>query len=209
LGEEELCSGGIFRSAGETGLFESLAERNIHTFGKYRFDQVLVSDPHAYNTLRNDYPAFGFRRPVLHYTQFLVERLGALKPLLRRPLGKTVTFHDPCYLGRKNGVYEEPRQLLGAIPDVTLVEMPRNRQDSLCCGGGAGGMWLDTYVASYLPTRLSDRRVLEAARAGAGVLAVSCPYDLLRFEDAVKVQGLQGRLEVRDIMELVAEAMGS
>ncbi len=207
LGDEEVCSGDSFRLAGEEGLFESLAERNMRALGKYQFREVVVTDPHAYNALKNEYPRFGFRHPVRHYTQFLAERLAALKPLLSRPLDRTVTFHDPCYLGRKNGVYDEPRQLLEAVPGLKLVEMPRNRENSLCCGGGAGGMWLDTFASQYLPSRLSEKRVLEASNAGAEILAVACPLDLLRFEDAVKVEGLENRLVVKDILELVAEAM--
>ena len=207
LGAEETCGGDSFRLAGETGLFETLAEQNVETLGKYQFDEIVVSDPHVYNALKNEYPRFGFNRPVSHYAQFLAARLDALKPLMTRSLDKTVTFHDPCYLGRKNDIYDEPRDLLTAIPGLNLVEMPRNRENSLCCGGGGGGMWLDTYVSDHMPTRLSEKRVLEAASTGAEILAVACPIDLLRFEDAIKTQGLDGRLEVKDILELVSEAM--
>ncbi|MDP3063620.1 MAG: (Fe-S)-binding protein [Chloroflexota bacterium] len=208
LGDQELCSGDNFRLAGERGLFESLVEKNLRTFAKYQFGEVVVCDPHAYNALKNEYPRYGFKRPVHHYTQFLAARLGKLKPLLTEPLNKAVTFHDPCYLGRKNGIYDEPRQLLQAIPGLKLVEMSRNRENSLCCGGGAGGMWLDTYASQYAPSRLSEKRVVEASKAGAQILAVACPLDLLRFEDAVKTQGLEGRLVVKDILELLYEASG-
>jgi len=207
LGDEEMCIGDNFRLAGEVGLFESLAERNMQAIGKYQFTEILVSDPHAYNALKNEYPHFGLRHPVRHYAEFLTSRLGALEPFLTKSLDKTVTFHDPCYLGRKNDVYDEPRQLLKAVPGLELVEMPRNRENSLCCGGGAGGMWLDTYVSEYSPVRLSEKRVLEAVGTGAEILAVACPLDLLRFEDAVKTQGLDDRLVVKDILELVTEAM--
>jgi len=207
LGDEEMCIGDNFRLAGEAGLFESLAERNMQAIGKYQFAEIVVSDPHAYNALKNEYPRFGLKQPVHHYSEFLTSRLDALQPILSKSLDKTVTFHDPCYLGRKNDVYDEPRQLLEAVPGLNLVEMPRNRENSLCCGGGGGGMWLDTYVSEHMPTRLSEKRVLEAAGTGAEVLAVACPLDLLRFEDAVKTQGLDDRLVVKDILELVTEAM--
>lgn len=207
LGDEETCVGDNFRLAGEVGLFEALAEQNVETMAKYEFNEIVVTDPHAYNALKNEYPKLGLKQPVLHYSEFLAARLDELKPKLTRALGKTVTFHDPCYLGRKNDVYDEPRELMTAIPELTLVEMPRNKENSLCCGGGAGGMWLDTYVSDYSPIRLSEKRVLEAAGAGAEILAVACPLDMLRFEDAVKTQGLEGRLEVKDILELLSEAM--
>ncbi|NQU96245.1 MAG: (Fe-S)-binding protein [Chloroflexi bacterium] len=207
LGAQETCAGDNCRLAGEVGLFESLAEQNMKAMNKQRFSEIIVTDPHAYNALKNEYPRFGLRHPVSHYTEFLAARLDALKPLLSKSLDKTVTFHDPCYLGRKNDVYDEPRQLMAAVPGLKLVEMPRNRENSFCCGGGAGGMWLDTYVSEYSQTRLSEKRVVEAANTGAEILAVACPLDMLRFEDAIKTQGLEDRLVVKDILELVTEAM--
>jgi Fe-S oxidoreductase len=118
-----------------------------------------------------------------------------------------VAYHDNCCLGRGMGCYDEPRELLGAIPGVTLVEMAHNRANSLCCGGGGGGMWLDTYYKSKGMDRLSERRVREAVAAGADVLAVSCPLELFRFEDAVKTLGHDKQLVVRDAVELLAESL--
>jgi Fe-S oxidoreductase len=123
------------------------------------------------------------------------------------PVPATVTYHDPCYLSRHNGEYEAPRTLLRAIPGLTLVEMPRSRENGYCCGGGGGGMWLDSFTRDHTRMRLSDRRVLEAAETGAGVLAICCPYEVSRFEDAVKATGHDGRLAVQDIAELVDRAM--
>ena len=205
---DEQCSGDSLRLAGETGLFEYLAERNMETFSALQFKELLTVDPHAYNALKNEYPKYGLSQPVYHYSEFLVERLDAMKGLLTSPLDVTVTYHDPCYLGRANSVYEEPRQLLQAIPGLTLVEMPRNRENGFCCGGGAGGMWLDIEAAQNYSERLSEKRVEEAASVGAEVLAVACPYDLLRFEDAVKTKDLEGKLVVKEILELLVEAIG-
>jgi Fe-S oxidoreductase len=131
-----------------------------------------------------------------------------LRPLLRRPVHARVTYHDNCCLGRACGIYEAPRDLLRAIPGITLVEMPYNRETSLCCGGGGGGMWLDTMIWQTAHERLADRRVAHAMAVGADILAVSCPFETSRFEDALKSTGHEGRLVVRDILELLdASAM--
>ena len=142
-----------------------------------------------------------------HYTTFLAERLEQLKPLIARPVEAVVTYHDNCCLGRRCGCYDPPRSLLELVPGVKLVEMARNRDNALCCGGGGGGMWLTPTSWPRAGTRLSDLRVAQAAETGAEILAVSCPYELARFEDAAKVAGLEGRLKVRDIIELLAECM--
>jgi Fe-S oxidoreductase len=208
LGHEEWSDGDSQRLAGERGLFEMLADKNRRAFEKYHFKQILTADPHAYNALKNEYPALGISFPVTHYTQFLTDRLETLRPLLRRPIKAHVAYHDPCYLGRANGVYDEPRQLLQAIPGVELVEMSHHHETSLCCGGGGGGMWLDGFTWEKAHVRLSEWRVREAVNAGADILAVACPYETPRFEDATKMVARAGRLEVMDISELIAKSMG-
>lgn len=185
-----------------------LAEKNGRIFSRYQFERIITSDPHAYNALKNEYPALGISYPVQHYTQFLAERIDQLKPLLSKELQTTVTYHDPCYLGRVNGVFSEPRTLLEAIPGVKLVEMAHNQGSSLCCGGGGGGMWLDGFQWEKAHTRLSEWRVREAVDAGANVLAVACPYEPPRFEDAVKTMQKSEQLVVSDIVELLADALG-
>jgi len=207
LGRDEWCDGDSQRLAGEPGLFEMMAEHNIEQFDRYEFDQLVVSGPHAYNAIKNKYPALGGTYPVQHYTQFLSERLDALKPLLTGSFERKVTFHDPCYLGRHNGEYEAPRALLGAIPGLDLVEMFRCREQGYCCGGGGGGMWLDGLTATRTTERLSENRVREAVEVGADVLAVCCPYEVSRFEDAVKNTGNDGKLEVLDIIEILDRCM--
>jgi Fe-S oxidoreductase len=208
LGPEENSDGDSQRLAGERGLFEMLAEKNGQAFAKYEFGEIITTDPHAYNALKNEYPALDISFPVRHYTQFLAERLDQIKPLLKQEVEARVTFHDPCYLGRANGVYDEPRQLLEAIPGVELAEMAHSRSASLCCGGGGGGMWLDGFQWEKAHTRLSEWRVREAVAAGANILVVACPYESPRFEDAAKMVQETGRLAVKDVAEMLAEAMG-
>jgi Fe-S oxidoreductase len=209
LGPEENSDGDSQRLAGERGLFEALAEKNGKVFKKYQFKEIITTDPHAYNALKNEYPALGISYPVRHYTEFLAERLDQLKPLLKREVKAKVTYHDPCYLGRANKIYDAPRALIQAIPGAELVEMAHNHSLSLCCGGGGGGMWLDGFTWEKAHTRLSEWRVREAVASGAAVLAVACPYETPRFEDAVKTIKEAAQLKVKDIVELLAEAMGN
>jgi len=207
LGPEESSDGDSQRLAGERGLFELLAEKNGRAMRKYKFREILTTDPHAYNALKNEYPQLGISYPVRHYTEFLAERLDAIRPRLVRPLKAKVTYHDPCYLGRVNGIYDAPRQLLQAIPELELVEMPHHRQTSLCCGGGGGGMWLDGFQWEKAHVRLSEWRVREAVNTGAEILAVACPYEASRFEDATKTVKNAESLLVRDVIELFADAI--
>ena len=209
LGPEENSDGDTQAFTGEWGLFELLASKNIKAMTKYTFGEVVTTDPHAYNAMRHEYPRLGFDRPVKHHTQFLLERVEQLKNLFKNPLSMRITYHDPCYLGRanENNIYEEPRQLLQAIPGVELVEMSHNRALSICCGGGGGGMWLDGFSWEKTHARTAEWRVKEAIASGAQVLAVACPYETPRFEDAVKSTGNEGKLAVKDIVELLAEAI--
>jgi len=208
LGPEESSDGDSQRLAGERGLFETLADKNGKAFSKYQFETIMTADPHAYNALKNEYPRLGITYPVQHYTEFLAERLEQLTPLMKREIQSKITFHDACYLGRANHVFEPPRNLLRAIPGAELVEMSHNRSNSLCCGGGGGGMWLDGFQWEKAHVRLSELRVREALAAGASILAVGCPYETPRFEDAVKTAQRESELKVRDIAELLAESIG-
>jgi len=207
LGNEEKCAGECARLLGESGLFETLMDYNMAVFSKYQFARIVTSGAHAYDAFKHQYPAIGFKSPVEHTTPFLCRYLESLKPRLTRKLSYRITYHDSCCLGRHNGFYEQPRMLLQAIPDVKLLEMRHNRINAICCGGGGGGMWLDTYYKAKGYERLSERRVKEAVATGADVIAVSCPYEISRFEDALKVLGYEKKIIVRDVTELLSEAM--
>ena len=143
---------------------------------------------------------------MVHYTTFLAPLIDKIE--WKKTLNYKVTFHDPCYLGRHNGEYDAPRKLIEALPGVEFVEMGRCREQSYCCGGGGGGMWLDGFMADHIKERLSENRIKEAVATGADVLVVCCPYEVSRFEDAVKSTGNEGKIIVRDIAELIKEAMG-
>ena len=207
LGPEENSDGDSQRLAGENGLFEMLAEKNGKAFDKYEFKEIITTDPHAYNAIKNEYPKLGIEYPVRHYTEFLAERIDDLKPKFIENGHKKITYHDPCYLGRVNEVFDAPRELLNAIPGVELIEMAHNKTNSLCCGGGGGGMWLDGFQWEKGHVRMSEWRVKEAVAAEAEILAVACPYEPPRFEDATKtVEGAE-KLIVKDIAEILVDAM--
>lgn len=208
LGNEEKCAGDCGQLTWESGLFETLTDYNMAIFHKYKFNRIVTGDAHAFNAFRIRYPMYGFAYPVEQTSTFFVPYLERLKPLFKKKLNYTVTYHDACCLGRRAGKYEEPRELLRAIPGIRLVEMAHHRINSICCGGGGGGMWLDTFFKARGMERLSERRVHEAIRTGADVLAVSCPYEIYRFEDALKVIPHEQPMVVRDVVELMAEALG-
>ena len=204
LGPEEKTIGDSQRLAGERGLFDSLVDDVTAVLSRYEFSRIVTPDPHAFNALVKEYPARGHVYEALHYTQLLAPLADRIP--WARQLNLTVTFHDPCYLGRHHDEYDAPRRLLEAIPGVTLVEMGRCRENAYCCGGGGGGMWLDGFVGERTNERLSERRVREAAQTGADVLAVCCPYEVPRFADAAKSTGHE-ELRVLDVIELVDAAM--
>jgi len=198
LGVEESCCGSEVRRLGEAGLFEMISEENGELFKSVGAEHIVTTSPHCFNTFKNDYPKNGVQ--VQHYTQVLAEQ-----PLsYSRKFDKTVTYHDPCYLGKHNHVFDEPRAVLKAIPGVKLVEMDRSREKSLCCEGGGGRMWLE---GTNPGTRLAQMRVKEALETGAEVLATACPFCLLTLEEAVKHLNAEDRLRVMDIAEIAVEAM--
>ena len=208
LGRKEKSLGDCDRLFGEEGLFETLVENNAELFDNYEFGQLLLLDPHGYRALEKFYPRYGANFRGEHYPTFLAARLDQLRPLLTRPVERKVTYHDNCCVGRRCSCYDAPRALLEAIPGIEIVEMDCNRANALCCGGGAGGMWLDHHISDHGGPRLSDERVRQAVATGADTLAVSCPNEPSRFEDSVKVLGVEHQMQVRDIIELLAESMG-
>ncbi len=201
LFEDERNAGNDVRRAGEEGLFEMLVEQNMAAFSKASFDKIFTTDPHSFNTLRNEYPAYGLKKPVLHYSELLNSLLEEKKVSLGS-LGEKVTYHDPCYLGRYNRIFDAPRQVIAAA-GCDLVEMGRNRTNSFCCGAGGGRIWMDD---SVLVERPSENRIREAAELDVSYFVVACPKDYAMFSDAVKTTGNEGKLKVVDIVELFADA---
>lgn len=205
-GQGEKTIGDNVRLSGEFALFESIVQENVKNLNQYKFREIVTIDPHAFHSLKNVYKSYGLNVNVLHHTQFIEKNLSALKKNLH-PLNYKVTYHDSCYLGRKNGIYDAPRKIIDAIPGIKRLEMPRNLENSFCCGGGGGVVWMDSFIKKHMPSRPSEDRVKEAYRTGAEVLVTACPIDAVMFEDAVKVTGLEGKLVVKDVSELLLESI--
>ncbi len=203
LGNEEQCCGNEIRRMGEAGLFEELMDGNLQRFESYGINQILTACPHGFNVFKNEYPQGKFE--VLHATQILTKKLEEGKLSLTRPMKKVVTYHDPCFLGKQNNIFDEPRTLLRAIPGITFKEMDRSREKSLCCEGGGGKMWAES--SSDTGQRLAEIRVQDAVELGAEILATACPLCVLTLEDAVKTSGHEEKIRVMDVMELLAEAI--
>jgi Fe-S oxidoreductase len=203
LGNEEQCCGNEVRRMGETGLFEELVESNVKTFDSHKVKKILTLCPHGFNALKNEYPQEKYE--VLHATQLLAKRLEEGKLPLKGEIKKVVTYHDPCFLGKQNNVFDEPRTLLTAIPGLTLKELDRSRERSLCCEGGGGRMWYES--SSETGERLADIRVKDAVELGAEILTTACPLCVLTLEDAVKTTGNEDKLKIMDITELLAMAI--
>ncbi len=203
LGTRESCCGESVRKAGNESLFQTLAQSNISAFSESGVTKVVVSSPHCYHTFKNEYPELGSNIEVVHFTQYLAEliREGRLKPT--RETNLKVTYHDPCYLGRHNSVYDEPREVLRSIPGLDLVEMVDHRENSLCCGGGGSRIWQETKKGE----RLSDLRLDQAVATGASVLATACPYCMLNFEDSILTSDRSDVIKLKEISELVLEAL--
>jgi len=209
LYEAERNAGNDVRRIGEEGLFEMLRDKNLDAISKVQWKNgsklIVTTDPHSYNTLKNEYNWNGVNVTVKHYSELLDELISTGKLVLKKKLSGKVTYHDPCYLGRYNGVYEPPRRVLRAL-GLELIEMQRNRNRSYCCGAGGGRIWMEDMPD--IKERPAENRIREAAAlAGVQTFVVACPKDIAMFRDAVKTTGLEGKIVVRDIAELVAEAV--
>ena len=206
LYQDEQNAGNDVRRVGEEGLFEMLAEKNTAALQKCQFNSLVTTDPHSYNTLKHEYPTNGATdsHPVLHYTELLDQLLTSGQIKFDKRLGYKVTYHDPCYLGRYNGVYDAPRRVIEAT-GCDLVEMPRHGDRALCCGAGGGRIWMEDSSTAERP---SEARIREAADLdGVEILIVTCPKDVSMFRDAVKTTGHEEDIVVKDLIELVYEAM--
>jgi len=203
LGTAEKCCGESVRKAGDENLFKTLAETNINNFKEAGVTRIVTTSSHCYNTFKNEYPELGGEFEILHSSQFIAELIDEGKIAFSKEINKKVTYHDACYLGRHNGVYDEPRKVLQSIPGIELVEMADYRENSLCCGGGGGRIWMDTKKGE----RFSDLRIEQAIETGAEILAAACPYCILNFEDSLRSGENEDALVIKDIAELVDEAI--
>jgi len=201
LGLDEMCCGETSRRLGHEYLFQMMVEQNLEIFNSVKFNRIVANCPHCFNTLKNEYPQFGGNFVVQHLTEFLSE-------LPIKNLGiesnsdngyEKLTFHDSCYLGRYNQVYDQPRQLLSQT-NLNWVEMNKSGENSFCCGGGGGQMWMETDAN----TRINHRRLNDAIETGAQVVATACPYCLLMFDDAIRSKGMGDQIQVLDLAEIMA-----
>ena len=203
LGNKEKNSGDTPRRLGNEFLFQELAESNIKEFEKAGVTKIITTDPHAYNIFKNEYPDFGFKAEVIHHTELLFDLVqsGTLKPV--HPINETITFHDSCYLGRYNDVYDPPREILKAIPGVELIEMKRNRQDAMCCGAGGGLMWMEEDTGH----RVNVARTEQAIEVNPGIISSGCPYCLTMLSDGTKAKEVEDKIGTYDIAELLERSI--
>jgi Fe-S oxidoreductase len=203
LGSEESCCGEAIRKAGQEDTFQKLAMSNISAFNSHGVNTVVVSSPHCYHTFKNEYPQLGGQFEVHHITQYLASLIDQGRLKFSKKVKRKVIYSDPCYLGRHNDIYDEPRKVLQSIPGLELMEFPDCREESLCCGGGGGRIWMETPKGE----RFSDIRVEQAVEKGADTIALACPYCFLNYRDSVLSMDKADVIQVKDISELVAEAI--
>jgi Fe-S oxidoreductase len=205
LYDSERNAGNDVRRVGEEGLFEMLVDKNSQVLSKIKYQTIVTTDPHSFNTLKNEYPAGEKDHlEILHYTELLDKLITSGKIKFSKKLGYKVTYHDPCYLGRYNGVYDAPRRVIEAT-GCELIEMPRNHERAFCCGAGGGRIWMEEKEVKERP---SESRIREAVSVeGVQVFIVACPKDYTMYKDAVKTTGHEQKLVVKDLIELVSEAL--
>ena len=204
LGAQEVCTGDPARRMGNEYLYQTLARQNIETLSRYNFKKVVTICPHCFNTIKNEYPDLGGEYAVQHYSEFIAELIeqGRIRPSVR--VDETVAYHDSCYLGRHNGVYDAPRQIAKAVPGLRLVEMERRRERGFCCGAGGGHMWMDESRGR----RVNHVRTEEFLQTEADTVGVSCPFCLQMFEEGIGSEGLQGKKQAKDLLEILDESLG-
>ncbi|NLA73863.1 MAG: (Fe-S)-binding protein [Deltaproteobacteria bacterium] len=203
LGERENCCGESIRKTGDEEMFIRLAKENIKTFIDHDVKRILVTSPHCYHTFRNEYPEFSAHFEIVHIAQYLFEIVNAGRLEIRGKYPGKVTYHDPCYLGRHNNIFDEPRELLRKIPGLELVEMAESHKNSLCCGGGGGRIWMETPRGQ----RFSEIRMEQAIQTGAEELVTCCPYCIAMFEESRISMGADDKIRVKDITEIIEEVI--
>jgi Fe-S oxidoreductase/nitrate reductase gamma subunit len=205
LGPEETCNGDPARRAGHEYLYQILAQQNVETLNRYGVRKILTACPHCFNTLKNEYRAFGGFYEVVHHSQLIAGLVETGRIRLQRPLNQRLTYHDPCYLGRHNGVYDPPRSVLARLPGASLAEMQLHRHRAFCCGGGGARVFM-TETRGH--KRVNHERTDHVLAVNPNVIATACPFCMIMFEDALKTRNLTDRLQARDLAELVAESAG-
>lgn len=203
LGTEENCCGESIRKTGNEDVYKDLARENIKTFIHHGVKKILVSSPHCYHTFLNEYPEFKANFEIVHITQYLSELINKGRIQINKEYPSRVTYHDPCYLGRHNGIYDEPREILKSIPGLEFAELPESHKDSLCCGMGGGRIWIDT----KMPERFSNLRMEQAIELGAEVLVTACPYCVDALEESRSGLGHEDKILVKDITEILKEVI--
>ena len=201
LGSKENCCGESIRKTGNEEVFKKLAKENIKTFIDHGVKKILVSSPHCYHTFKNEYPEFRVNFEVIHTSQYVFQLINEGRLQIDKGYGKKVAYHDPCYLGRHNGIYDEPRNALKNIPGLELNELPEAKVDSMCCGMGGGRIWAETEKHE----RFSNLRVEQAIAVGAEELVTSCPYCITALEDSRLVMNHGDDIQVKDITEIIQE----
>ncbi|AEE53252.1 (Fe-S)-binding protein [Haliscomenobacter hydrossis] len=206
LGNEEMCTGDPARRAGNEFVFQMLALQNVQTLNGYNIKKIVTACPHCFNTLKNEYPALGGNYEVVHHSQLLQELINTGRVKMQEGgtfKGKKITYHDSCYLGRVNGVYEAPRSVLASL-DAQLVEMKRCKTNGLCCGAGGAQMFKEDEPGEK---RINLERAEEALATGAGIIAANCPFCLTMMQDGVKAKDKQDEVMVYDLAELIVDSM--
>ncbi len=203
LGDEETCHCEWARRAGNEPLYQASVEANLETFKQYQFNVVITHCPHCFNTFKNEFPQFGGNFKVAHHSVYIAKLIaeGKIKPQLQH--SETVTFHDSCYLGRYNGVYDAPREMLDAVPGLDVIEMARSRDRGLCCGGGGAQVWMETHQEHPV----NQIRLEEAMSTGASTIAAACPFCTVMLGSAAQSRGVTEQVKIRDVAEIVADAL--
>jgi Fe-S oxidoreductase len=204
LGTEEKCNGDTARRLGNEYLADAAIRDNVETMNKYKIKKVVTGCPHCFNTIKNEYPDFGFKAEVVHHSEMISDliKTGKINPKNVPEEAKNVTYHDSCYLGRHNDVYESPRESLTQLEGVELKEMGRNKENGFCCGAGGGRMWLEEDIGD----RVNENRAKEAIETGATTVATACPFCMTMMTDGVKAHGKEN-IKILDVAEIVAGSL--